>query len=378
MASVPQDGSRASVFSPWHPAHSLCSPPSSKLGAARSEWRLSNFGATPCSPKKVAVSVSILFILLGLVLLVVGGDSLVRGSCGVALLARISPAVVGLTIVAAGTSMPELVVSVQASLNGMPGIAAGNVVGSNIFNVGAILGATALLQPISVQGSVMRLEWPVLFVSAAAFHALALDGELSRGEGAFFLGGLVLFVAYAVYLSRRAQHEQGSADYEELATASFGRTGGAALSLNLGAIALGGAALAGGAALLVRGASALAASAGMSETVIGLTVVAAGTSAPELVTSLVAARKGQSDVALANVLGSNIFNVLAIAGAAATILPLRVPEAVLVRDDFWMLAFSLALLPILWTGRRISRAEGALLLVAFLVYWASLLLEVLN
>lgn len=319
---------------------------------------------------------SILFIVLGLALLVVGGDALVRGASGVALIARISPGVVGLTIVAAGTSMPELVVSVQASLDEMPGIAAGNVVGSNLFNIGAILGATALLQPIAVQGSVMRLEWPVVFASAAAFHLFALNGELSRWEGVLLLVALVVFVAYAVHLSRRAEREQGSAAYEELVTASFGRTGGLALAFNLSAIALGGLALAGGASLLVRGASALAASAGMSETVIGLTVVAAGTSAPELVTSLVAARKGQADVALANVLGSNVFNILGIAGAAATILPLRVPEVVLLRDDWWMLAFSLALLPILWTGRRISRTEGALLLVAFVVYWASLLREV--
>ncbi|MDH5672235.1 MAG: calcium/sodium antiporter [Myxococcales bacterium] len=315
-----------------------------------------------------------LLVLVGLVLLVAGGEALVRGASGVALIARVVPAVIGLTIVAAGTSMPELVVSTQAALEGSPGLAVGNVVGSNIFNIGAILGLTALLAPLPIQGNTVRLEWPVMMLAALQLHLLSRDGIVDRLEGAFLLGAMVAFTAYAVWLGRMATADGGGTDGTgQLATASFGRVGRAALAPNLAAIGIGIGLLAGGSTALVRGAVGVASGLGVSETVIGLTIVSAGTSTPELVTSLMAARRGQADLAVGNVVGSNIFNVLGILGATALILPLPVPPEIIARDNGWMIAASLLLFPLMRSGMRVTRAEGAVLLVGFCVYTTLLL-----
>lgn len=311
-------------------------------------------------------------VLLGLVLLVFGGEALVRGASGLALLARVTPSVVGLTIVAAGTSMPELVVSTQAALAGSPGLAAGNVVGSNIFNIGAIVGLTAMLHSLRISGSTVRLEWPVMMLAALQLHLLARDGLVDRLEGAFLLVGLVVFVAYAVFVAR--QNPTPASDAETLTTASFGKIGGVALTLNLSAVVLGIAVLAGGASALVSGAVSLATRFGVSETVIGLTVVAAGTSLPELMTSLVAARRGQDDIAIGNVVGSNIFNVLGILGTTALIHPVDVPDEIISRDDWWMIGASVLLFPLMKSGMRVTRLEGAVLFAGFCAYLVSLLL----
>lgn len=312
-------------------------------------------------------------VLSGLALLVAGGEALVRGAGGLALAARVAPAVVGLTVVAAGTSMPELVVSVQAAWAGSPGLAVGNVVGSNLFNIAAILGLTALLMPLRIQGATVRLEWPVLLLATLQFHLLVRDGSLDRLEGACLLAGLVAFTAYAVRLARRDATAPEAEALGEIADASFGRRGRAALAFNLGAVAAGVGLLAGGSVLLVRGAVGLAASFGVSETVIGLTIVAAGTSAPELVTSLVAAWRGRDDIAVGNVVGSNIFNLLGIGGATALVHPLPVPAEIVARDDLWMLGATLLLFPLMKSGLRIARWEGALLLAGFAAYLATLL-----
>jgi cation:H+ antiporter len=318
-----------------------------------------------------------LLIALGLGLLVGGGEALVRGASGIALLARVTPTVVGLTIVAAGTSMPELVVSVQAAFEGSPGLAIGNVVGSNIFNIGATLGLAAMIRPLSIVGNTVRLEWPVMMLAAFQLVLLARDGTIDRLEGGFLLGAMVVFVAYSVWIARSAtvpeEREQvGGA----VATASMGRTGGAAIALNLGAILLGIGLLAGGSTALVRGAVAVASSFGVSDTVIGLTIVAAGTGTPELVTTLLAVRRGQDDMAVANVLGSNIFNVLGIAGATAAIHPLPVPGEIIARDGWWMVGASALLFPLMKSGMRVNRLEGALLFGGFVAYIALLLASV--
>ena len=314
-------------------------------------------------------------VLVGLALLVAGGESLVRGASGIALLARVTPAVVGLTIVAAGTSMPELVVSTQAALAGSPGLAVGNVVGSNIFNIGFILGLTALVQPLRITGNTVRLEWPVMVLAAGCLHLLARDGVLDRAEGTFFLGSLVVFMAYAVWIARRAVGRAESEELGALSTASFGRSGLFAWTTNGLAVALAVGLLWGGSTLLVRGAVGLASACGISETVIGLTIVAAGTSAPELITSLVAAYRGRDDIAVANVIGSNIFNVLGICGVTALVHPLPIPAEILARDDRWMLALSLLLFPLMRSGLRVTRREGALLLAVFLAYLGVLLVD---
>ena len=313
-----------------------------------------------------------LFVLAGLTLLVGGGEALVRGASGVALLARLTPAVVGLTIVAAGTSMPELVVSAQAAMEGSPGLAVGNIVGSNLFNIGLILGITALIHPLRIQGNTVRLEWPVMMLAAFQFHLLARDGNIDRLEGGFLLTALVVFVAYAVWIARRNATPGEQEAFEDIATASFGRTGRKALVLNLGAVIMGIGLLAAGSTALVHGAVGVASSLGVSDTIIGLTIVAAGTSAPELITSIVAAWRGRDDIAVTNVVGSNIFNILGIAGATAIIHPVPVPVEIIARDNWWMLGASLLLFPLMKTGMRVNRMEGGVLLVGFVAYMAIL------
>lgn len=308
------------------------------------------------------------FILLGLVLLTVGGDWLVRGASGIALLSRLTPAVVGLTVVAAGTSMPEMVVSVQASLGGKPDLSMGNIVGSNIFNVAAILGVAALIRPLTIQGSTVRLEWPVMFLASFELLLLARDGVFDRLEAGFFLASMTIFIAYAVFLARRTLTVEKSEFEEEMVTASFGRTGGAAWLFNSLAILVGVGLLIGGSTALVKGAVEIALAFGVSEAVVGLTVIAAGTSLPELAASVMAGLRGRDDIAVANVLGSNIFNILGILGVAGLIKPLPVAPEILERDILWMLGVALLMFPLMWTGRRINRVEGLVLLGVFLTY----------
>ena len=317
--------------------------------------------------------IDVLFVLVGLGLLVGGGEALVRGACGIALLAKVAPAVVGLTIVAAGTSMPEFVVSLQSAFAGSPGIAAGNVVGSNIFNIAAIVGLTALIKPLRIQGNTVRLEWPVMMLAAFQFHLLARDTTIDRLEGGFLFSALIAFIAYAVWVGRKNANAVEQDAFAELATASFGRVGNTAVVFNVIGIVVGIGLLASGSTVLVRGAVGLAGELGVSDAVIGLTIVAAGTSTPELITSIVAARRGRDDIAVANVVGSNILNVLGIAGMTSLIHPLEVAAEILARDDWWMLGLSLALFPLMKTGMRINRIEGAVLFAAFATYLAHLI-----
>lgn len=308
------------------------------------------------------------WLFLGLFLLVGGGESLVRGASGIALLAKLPPSVVGLTIVAAGTSMPELVVSVQSAFEGSPGIAVGNVVGSNIFNIGCIIGLAALIRPLTIAGNTVRMEWPVMALAAFQLLLLARDQSLDRLEGGFFFVALVGFTAYAIWVARHSATQEEEEGFAELTTVSFATRGYKAWVYNAVAILAGVGLLAGGSTLLVHGAVSVARSSGVSEAVIGLTIVAAGTSTPELVTSLVAAKRGRDDIAVANVVGSNIFNVLGILGITALVHPLDVPNEILERDIWWMLAMSVLLLPLMRTGFRVNRIEGALLCAVFVTY----------
>jgi cation:H+ antiporter len=316
---------------------------------------------------------SIGLVLLGLVLLVAGGEALVRGATGIALLARLTPTVVGLTVVAAGTSMPELVVSVQAALRESPELSVGNVVGSNIFNIAAILGLAALVSPLRIQGNTVRLEWPVMFVASCQLYLLARDGRLDRLEGGFLFVGLIVFVAYSVWIARRELEPVERDEIEASLKPSHADGGPRAWLWNVVLVLVGVGLLAGGANALVAGAATLARAAGVEEVVIGLTVVAAGTSLPELAASVVAAWRGNDDIAVANVIGSNVFNALGIIGATAIVYPLPVASGILTRDAPWMVALAAALLPLMWTGRRITRVEGGLLVAAFVTYVAVLL-----
>jgi cation:H+ antiporter len=316
----------------------------------------------------VSLSLALALVGAGILLLGGGGELLVRGAISLARIARVPPAVIGLTIVAMGTSLPELVVSLVAGVGGQPDVAVGNVVGSNIFNVGVIVGFAALLLPLAVRGNAVRLEWPFMFVTSFLALLLARDGLVDRLEGGFFAVSLALFTTYVVRLARtQVRAEEARALEREVdALSAQGRMRGAVVDLGLVAIGL--AVLVVGARVLVGGAVAIAEQAGVSERVIGLTIVAGGTSLPELATSAVAAARRQADIALANVIGSNIFNILGILGVAALVRPLSVAPALVTSDMWWMLAFSLVLLPMMLRGMRISRREGATLLAGYGVY----------
>ncbi|MDH4042847.1 MAG: calcium/sodium antiporter [Gemmatimonadota bacterium] len=310
-------------------------------------------------------------VVVGIAALAAGGELLVRGAVSLARALRVSTAVIGLTVVAAGTSMPELAVSLFASLQGKADIAVGNVVGSNIFNVAAILGIAALLAPMVVHLTAVRLEWPVMAIVSVGFLLLARDGIIDRLEGGVLLVVLIGFTTYMIRLARRHTTPEDAAAF---ATSVDGWTGqGRRLAVDLGLVAGGVILLVGGAQVLVRGAATLATAAGLSERVVGLTIVAAGTSMPELAASLVAARRKQAGIALANVIGSNIFNLAGILGLVSVVTPQRVNSAIIHSDNWWMVGFAIVLFPIIRSGMRIGRGEGAVLLAAYGVYLALLL-----
>ncbi len=304
----------------------------------------------------------IVFVIAGLVILTLGGEALVRGATSIARRANISPAVIGATVVAAGTSMPELVVSVAAAMQGSPDVAVANAVGSNIYNIVLILGITPLILPLAVQGVTIRLQWPVMLLAAAWLHMLARDGLLDRLEGGFLLLGLVVFVAWTVRLARDVAPEHEKQTFGSVAERVPKAETMRHWVLSIGGVLVGVALLVLGAKLLVTGAVAIASDMGISERVIGLTVVAVGTCLPELATSIIAALHGRADLAVANVVGSNIFNVLGILGATALAHPVGVNKTTIQVDDWWLLALSLLLFPLMKTGKIISRTEGAFLL----------------
>jgi cation:H+ antiporter len=308
-----------------------------------------------------------LLLVSGAALLVAGAELLVRGAARLAAAAGISPLVIGLTVVAFGTSAPELAVSVGATLNGQPDVASGNVIGSNIFNVLFILGASALVAPLTVQRQIVRFELPIMLGVSVLLLALTVDGFLGRTEGAVLFGGLA---AYMFYLAR------SGAPAETVAGAvGAARSTGRATSVLLVAIGL--ALLVAGSRFFVDGAVRMASALGVSEIVIGLTIIAAGTSLPELATSVLASIRGERDIAVGNVVGSNIFNVLGILGICGLLGPDALPldRSLIAFDLPVMIAVALIALPIMFTGLRISRIEGALLLLYYIAYTAFLILR---
>ena len=307
-------------------------------------------------------------VVAGIALLGFGADLLVRGAVTIAQAAKVSAAVIGLTIVSMGTSLPELTVSVAAALRGAPDLTMGNVVGSNIFNIGIVLGVSALIFPMRVHGSAVKMEWPFLFLASFLLLLLARDGTLDRLEGGFFVIAIALFTVYAVIIGREVVGLEEKADLQEQVRELSLEPKMRTLGMALGLVAVGIVVLLSGGELLVRGAISLARSFGMTERLIGLTVVAAGTGAPEVATSVVAARKGQSEIALGNVIGSNIFNVLGILGTAALITPLAIAPAILDSDLWWMLGITFVLFPMMWTRMVVSRLQGGLLVLIYGTY----------
>jgi cation:H+ antiporter len=306
-----------------------------------------------------------LLLAAGLVLLTLGGDTLVRGASTAARSLGVSPLLIGLTLVGFGTSTPELVTSLTAAAAGSPGIAVGNVVGSNTANILLILGLTALIAPIAVDRAAFRRDGWMLVVAALVCAAAVLVGRIDRIWG---VGMMVLLLAYLVvaWLGERNATNAERDRHEHMAE-DAPRSGGG-LVVGLGLAVLGIALTIGGANLLVTNAIVIARQFGVSDAVIGVTVVAVGTSLPEMVTSVVAAVRRHADVALGNVIGSNIFNVLFILGVTAMVQPIRVPVE-LARLDIWVMLAATALLVLfVHTGMKIVRWEGLALLAAYGVY----------
>ena len=318
---------------------------------------------------------SILWFALGLIALVAGAEALVRGASKLSLSFGISPLVVGLTVVAFGTSAPEMAVSVQSAWSGQVDIAIGNVVGSNIFNVLFILGVSALITPLLVNQQVIRQEVPVMIAVSLLLWALAADGGIGRWDGVLLFA---LIVAYTVLVIRQSRRETRAIrdEYDE-AFAAGPSAWDSRLPVQLALIAVGLGLLVLGSEWLVSSAVSFAKTLGVSDVVIGLTIVAAGTSMPEVATSVMAALKGERDIAVGNVVGSNTFNILGclgLSGLAAGAAGLAVPAAVLNFDVWVMLAVALACLPVFVTGREIARWEGGLFLLYYVAYVAYLIL----
>jgi cation:H+ antiporter len=317
-----------------------------------------------------------LWFVAGLVALVFGANALVRGASKLALSFGLSPLVVGLTIVAFGTSAPEMAVSTGAVLNGQGDIAVGNVVGSNIFNVLFILGASALIVPLVVNVQLIRQEIPIMLGASLLLLALGLDGSIAVWEGALLLVLMVAYTAFLVVQSRR-QTAEAAADYEAEVQPAAQGAWDAHWAAQVGLIAAGLALLVFGSDWLVGASVAFAKAFGVSDLVIGLTIVAAGTSMPEVATSITAALKGERDIAVGNVVGSNTFNILGCVGLSGLVsgaAGLTLAPSLLNFDIWVMLAVALACLPIFITGREIARWEGAVFLGYYVAYVAYLIL----
>ncbi len=317
----------------------------------------------------------IVLLLLGLALLTVGAEALVRGASRLAVSAGISPLVVGLTVVAFGTSAPELVVSLQSTLSGRHDVAIGNVLGSNIFNVLFILGISALIVPLRVSQQLIRFDVPLMIGLSIAVFVMAFDLRIGRLDGLLLTTGLVSYTLWAIIKSRREQAVIRS-EYENQfgAQEKDSNLRGATVNLILVAIGLGLLVL--GSHWFVDSSTTIARSLGVSELVIGLTIVAAGTSLPEVATSIMAAIRGERDIAVGNVIGSNLFNIMGVLGISSLISPqgVAVSEAALRLDIPVMIAVAGACLPIFFTGHLIARWEGALFLAYYGVYTTSIVI----
>jgi len=298
-------------------------------------------------------------LIISLLILVGSGDVLVRGSVSLARHFKVSTLLVGLIVVSIGTSAPELFVSLQAALNGHPDIAIGNVVGSNISNIGLVLALTAIILPVLVQKSIVKFDWPVLLVASLVFYFLALDGELSIIDGVVFSS---LLIAYLYMSIRKSVKDRKHAP--EFKKPQYN------LYLSLGFIFASIVGMYFGANWLIESASGIASGIGISERAISVTVVAFGTSVPELSTSIIAAIKKESDISIGNIIGSNIFNILAILGPTTIISPIQVSEKIISSDILWMIGITVLLfiLMLVYKTKRISRISGAVLLLAYIVY----------
>jgi len=316
---------------------------------------------------------AIFLFIVGLIFLIIGAEALVRGASRLAAVLGISPLVIGLTVVAFGTSSPELAVGIKSALSGQASIALGNVIGSNIFNVLFILGLSALIVPLFVSQQLVRLDVPLMIALSVIVLIFSLDENFSRADGIMLVVGLVIYVWFLINQGRRETIAVKEEYAEEFKTERHVKGNSIKnIGLVLGGLVL----LVLGSRWLVDSAVSFAKYLGVSELVVGLTIVAAGTSLPEVVTSVIAAIRGERDIAVGNVVGSNIFNIMGVLGFASIVAPtgIEVSTAVIGFDIPVMIAVALACLPIFFTGGVISRQEGALLLGYYVAYTLYLVL----
>lgn len=314
-----------------------------------------------------------LFVFIGLTLLVIGGEFLVRSSVALSFKLNLSKMVIGLTVVSFATSAPELIVSLQAALNGFSDISLGNVIGSNIANIGLVLGITAIISPLAIDKDFYKLNWPVMMILSIGLYFILKSGDIiSRSEGVALL---LMVVVYLWILIRQARKDRGVVQVDEEVDESLATTSNFKIILWL---VIGGVALYGGSELLVNGAVSLAQSFGVTERVIAVTMIAVGTSIPELAASVIAALKKEKALSLGNLIGSNIFNIASVLGITAIIQPIAVmSEEVLTNDIFWMIGFAGILLPLAFLPKayELGRKRGILLLSAYAVFIALTILK---
>ncbi|WP_299063843.1 calcium/sodium antiporter [uncultured Polaribacter sp.] len=306
---------------------------------------------------------SIFYVIIGLVLLVLGGEFLVRASIGLSFKLHITKMVIGMTVVSFATSAPELLVSLQAALDGSPAIAINNVIGSNIANIGLVLGITAIIGPIVVSKDFYKLNWPVMMLfSVVLYYFLWNDNLLTQLEGVFLLIGLAIFL---FVLIKSARNEDVVVEEVDDALVSVGYSK-IVFWLLIGVLAL-----YFGSEFLVKGAKDIAQNLGVSEGVISITMIAIGTSVPELAASVIAAVKGEKAISLGNLIGSNIFNIASVLGITALIKQIPVTEAqILSRDIFWMLGFSAVLIPLVFMPKKyvLSRFKGMFIFLGYVIF----------
>jgi cation:H+ antiporter len=314
----------------------------------------------------------VLSAFIGFILLAVGGDALVRGAVGVANQLKISPLLTGLVLVGLGTSLPELVTSLNAAYRGAPDLAVGNVIGSNIVNILLILGITAVIRPINADPKLFKRDAPMLAVATLACVFFALTGHYGRITGVVFVLGLISYIIYA-YLSERVSNDESAGLHQK--EAMLAEPGPKRFRISIPFVILGMIMIGYGADLLVNSSIELARVFGISEAIIGLTIVALGTSLPELATSIMAALKGESDIAFGNIIGSNIFNCLGILGVTAIAVPITVSTPAISGDLYLMLAATLILLFFAFTNAILSRREGALFIAIYAGYLTVLTLK---
>ena len=302
-----------------------------------------------------------IILILGLVVLVIGGEFLVKGAVGIARNLEISPLVIGMTVVSFGTSAPELLVSLQAAAEGSPEIAVGNVIGSNIANLALVLGVTVLIFPIIVERQTKVIDWPVMMLATILFYIFLFDGVIELWEGLVLFSFLVTFVTWLIRRSRK----ESKLKIDE-------HVGKESTLLTVGYLMLGLIGLYFGSEWFVEGAVQIAIYLGMSKSVIGVTIVAFGTSAPELVASCVAAYRKQSDISIGTLIGSNIFNIMAVIGLTSIVSPIGLKSEdtsqFLNFDMYWVAGIALALLPMLYFGAKFGRLKGVVLLTSYIVY----------